>query len=170
MGYDMYVVEEDNTRPTELNTLPDEGKWQDAYEKWKVWFSGVEERNGYYRLNIWGMGYMRTLLDAGGCINYEATVNYDDPEATEHDTGGVLPGYKISDNSGWHVSPAECMATALRWFEGGGREQARQEATEMAAEWANNGDPHTPDQVLAWADDFVQWIGFATSRGGFRVY
>lgn len=126
------------------------------------------EAGSYYRLNIWGMGNMRELLGAGGALTWEVAGG--PGNAIEFDTGGVLPGYKLCSNDGWLVSPAECMATALTWFEGGGRLKAQSTAETVAEEWNKEGDPVTPEKVLAWVDEFVSWIAEATRHGGFRVY
>lgn len=193
MGYDMYWEEQP------VDVAEAKAKWlettqlfgfAEAKEAFDHYMKAEEEAESYFRLNIWGMGAMRDLLAAGGSLSWEAShpdfpsfevwLEEDEPGyeeqsaaiavATDSDTGGVLPAYKVSDNSGWLVTPTECMATALTWFEGGGRDQARAEAEEQAVKWSRDGEFATTDHVLHWADRFVEWMAAAAGHGGFRVW
>lgn len=185
MGYDMSWAEEPEAVGTAKKAAYDD-LWPASYDREAIlrYLEVRESAGSYFRLNIWGMGSMRELLYAGSSIaplqmpdwpdatdGFELRDAYEEAcaEIRDADTGGVLPAFKVGSNDGWLVTPTECLATAMTWFEGGGREQARELAGQMAqvpdAGWLGGAD-----QVLGWADEFVLWMGEAAGHGGFRVW
>lgn len=123
----------------------------------------------YFRLNVWGMGTMREVMDEAGMLCYPPTVDWDsitaDPE-TEQDEyerqaealrashNGECPGipwWKLSSNDGWLVSPAEIRAALAKL-------RRTKPGTVL--------DEDTWRLFTEWCD----WMRAACEHGGFRVW
>lgn len=127
----------------------------------------------YFRLNIWGMGSTREAMDAIGmlCTPVAPTSEEWDEVNTlvsdmgeEADTEAVyrrilsshrgecpgIPWWKLSDNSGWYVLPAE-IRSALHIYL-----TKRKEGMEPPP--------------LEWWGEWIEWLGAAAEHGGFRVW
>jgi hypothetical protein len=127
----------------------------------------------YFRLNIWGMSSAReTMRDFGMIceaephtreqwdeVNERAEKTDDEAEREEiyrwilTDHNGECPGipwWKLSDNSGWYVLPAE-IRPALHAY---------------LTRRKNGQEP--PD--YQWWSEWIEWLGAAAEHGGFRVF
>jgi len=138
MGYDMYIEET-----------------PDAKER-----PGVSENDlAYFRLNIWGMGRFRNLMDTGGMLDWDAEPPHGATgeafsDFTLEEPKGI-PGIKFTSNDGWLVTPDEIRA-ALAQLEGSGN-------ADVIREDAGEGDI---DYWLAW----IHYLQVAERHGGFRVW
>jgi hypothetical protein len=92
----------------------------------------------YFRLNIWGMGTMRGIMERAGVLSYESHPSFPDYPGHEHfdaddapkdavggayreactaviesvASDGRVPAYKFGSNDGWLVNPDECRVIA----------------------------------------------------------
>lgn len=128
MGYDMHVLNADGSRDSGTGywTLP-EGPEREAAEKLH------DER--YFRLNIWGMGNLRSLMSPVLDCDKDHSEWPDAPEGDEHFDGddqplteagrayeaasdavrrerspdpAKVPVFKFGSNDAWVVTPDEC--------------------------------------------------------------
>jgi hypothetical protein len=146
-----------------------------GYDCYRENASNNEDGDGYFRLNIWGMGEVREALWKVGVVNEEPCPPYPKPEdfglppdtfevdddhpyavACRAWTDDPVPGdscgipvYKLGSNDGWLVRPSE-ITTGLEY-----------------------ADAHTPgwrDDLDEYATEFVAWLELCAASGGFRVW
>ena len=150
----------------------------------------------YFRLNIWGMGVCRRLMDEREMLEWEAhpgwptreefgvpeelagEIRLDDEKSydpkspagmyvaamkhvLEGDTGGPMPAYKLSDNSGWLVTPEEIKRSLAAYGENGGKEADAGGVTTI-----EDGEA----AEVEWWPEWIAWLEEAAKHGGFRVY
>lgn len=139
----------------------------------------LADDDGYFRLNVWGMGECRQLMFNLGmayeapekCIppwpelaDFGLTEYPDDPA---DDTSGFtqacddvlrwmapdhpgIPLHKLGSNDGWLVTPLECKGAIALW------NKAR-----------DNGASEPP---VDWWSRWLEYLRRAADNGGFRVY
>lgn len=125
----------------------------------------------YFRLNVWGMGAARELMDDAGMLcwpphdssEWDQLPPYDDgdpdgeggPEycaaadkllAAHNGECPGIPGHKFCSNDGWIVTPPEIRAA-------------------LAAERKN--PPADPPE---WWSEWIDYLRRAEQRGGFEVH
>jgi hypothetical protein len=150
---------------------------------------GVWDDPTYYRLNIWGMGMMREVMESLGMVHnaphpsfpeYPGEEHFDpegDPiddvgrtyetasEEVTHFTSQIpgIPVGKFGSNDGWRVTPAEC-ASAVEIY------NAYTE-TEIEAALASHISEHNSAESLAgWLQRWVDWLERCVKTDGFAVH
>ena len=163
-----------NAAVRERDQFPrDSAEAAQAQKKVEVaWDAMDNARPEYFRLNIWGMSDCRSHMADFGMICEPEPHTRDDwdevnkraADATEEESEDIyreilsdhrgecpgIPWWKLSDNSGWYVLPAEIRAALHAYL------TKRQEGKE-------------PPDTYYWAD-WIQWLKDAAEHGGFRVY
>jgi hypothetical protein len=122
--------------------------WETQLECSRLFDEAYAADLNYFRLNIWGMGTMRQILDRTGVLVWdgepawpqveelasalgvseqtlqEGGLDEDEQLRERYDAlvdesvrgvqpqAGYVYGWKLCDNSGWLVTPAECLAIA----------------------------------------------------------
>lgn len=151
-------------------------EWWGFHRQAEAKLAENSEVEGYFRLNIWGMGLCRELMSNAGMLDVEAErgrypraadfgaddgVDPEDavpgsPEAAceaarlewrSASTGGLIPAYKLGSNDGWLVTPTEIRNSL--------------DALERHGPVA--GAP-------TWWPDWVSYLRKMVERGGFEVY
>lgn len=123
-------------------------------------YQGRDGNGQYFRLNIWGMGEYREVMERHGMVDWSVDPP-PDPEDWDDDeqrlrwqtdvpakTFGIA-GYKLCSNDGWLVTPEECRSALAAW-----------ESSE------NKVNETLDDYWFSW----LRFIEGAIEAGGFRVY
>ncbi|MER5352544.1 hypothetical protein ABT093_19705 [Kitasatospora sp. NPDC002551] len=171
--------------------LPEGPEREAAWLVWDAMWEARDEAMGhYFRLNIWGMGSCRKAMAKLGMLTEQDHPAWPDPvdfglpkddpwgdgeneaeggdalaearERFEQAQKGVveaepqpvtgIPLYKLCSNDGWLVTPAEIKAALTSW------------------EAADESDRRTAVGEHDWFPEWIDWLGKAKERGGFRVY
>lgn len=118
----------------------------------------------YFRLNIWGMREMRSLMDDLGALRHNdaALPDFDDPDVLQAFGEGVgIEARKLCSNDGWLVTEEECDSAASVW---------EALVPEQRAEFCVADDAEASADKLAWVERWFSWLRVCSRRGGFRVY
>ncbi|MFJ9521258.1 hypothetical protein ACIRPK_23785 [Kitasatospora sp. NPDC101801] len=174
---------------------PERAAAEKAWEE--VWDAYDEATPHYFRLNIWGMREARAAMEQFGMLTDQdhpewprpgdfglteedmddltdslddkegAATGQEDPLAVARErfrraqdavtdaepqpvTG--IPWHKLCSNDGWLVTPAQIGAALAKW-------ETVDEKKRAAAVGEND-----------WFPEWIEWLGKAKERGGFRVY
>lgn len=149
-------------------------EYEAAQKKVTVAYHAMDEaRPEYFRLNIWGMGSTREAMIALDMlcdpespsrqdwdeVNARVEALGDDEDSDDiyreilSNHNGECPGipwWKLSDNSGWYVLPAEIRAALHIYL-------------------TKRKDGAEPPE-LEWWGEWIEWLNSAAEHGGFRVY
>lgn len=138
--------------------------------------------SGRFRLNIWGMGRYRQLMDIFGMVHESSDADvpewpeYPDDDSDEespemkaydaaalisqgyHNDAGnpTIPVHKFYSNDGWWITPSECAAAIEAWDKRDPALAFTEEQTEML----------TSDHWGAW----ITYLRNGIDRDGFQVY
>jgi hypothetical protein len=83
--------------------------------------------------------------------------------ATDGDTGGLIPVYKLTFNSGWRVAPEE-ISRSLAVYE------SRCAAGENPPRTYRLTQDTGEVVELSWWGEWIDWLRGAAQHGGFNVY
>lgn len=186
MGYDMTTVTIDEGEAaraedlrTRIRTAYDEGRRHDA-DKLREELRAAER--SYFRLNIWGMGEARQIMDRAGMLDLHRPEAARWPKDEDH---GVTPEmWNDWDGEPDDKTPAELRAylaacavvtdsqrdvpTGIPLHKLGTNDGWLVTPDEIGAALAALGDKQLPDAPQWWAA-WVDWLRYAQAHGGFRV-
>jgi len=150
-----------------------------GYDMYMVNKRGMKRGNYYFRANIWGMQYLRKVMEVAGVLDCEVDhPDFQDVTQEEMDADGDVfdkknrevlsfrspiegrvPIVKFGSNDGWIVTPEESLAIAdsLTKLVNNNKNVPRQ------YDW-------DPGDDISFAVEFSDYCRRAAKRGGFRVF
>jgi hypothetical protein len=153
MGYDLYWNEEPPPVAAQREkAFPENGVGNYDPVEVELYTSMRQEWGSYFRANIFSMGALRDELEAQGAIVWVEV----DPATLEPkaDSGlDGLPGYKLSSNDGWLLTPREIDAALAK-------------VSESPRTWPADFDGRFP----AYWGEFLTFLRNAREHGGAVVW
>jgi hypothetical protein len=155
---------------------------------------GVEDNtdDGYFRLNIWGMGKCRQAMDQFGMVDWNTNYSWpkladyglkkypdedesypeDSPEArfilaltsvkSQVPDSGLIAGYKLGSNDGWIITPKE--------IEGALAALGDKHDVNIDADPASVLRLLAAEGVPEFFGDWIQYLQRAAKHNGFKVW
>lgn len=202
MGYDMYTVQgpDEQERAAfqkaqqRLDALASSAKGaavdRDAWQA--AWTEMANARRSYFRLNIWGMGTCREVMDAFGMLtdepqphfpdlqDYGLTEYPEDPQDYEIEEERAEVEAELTEAQRRYLDAVKAVTDAdsdggipaYKFSSNDGWLVTPQQISAALATYqkADDADRQALTAELGWWPEWIAFLEHAKDRGGFRVY